>query len=875
MNDDDDDDDDKENNSKKQPMPIIQCSKGSLPPVMCLACLAYMSPYAEMDYKTGIWTCPLCEQENVAPKRELYEGSQIWTALKSNCVEYRQPPMTDEEEKGKRIKIKFGKEEDDYCTYLLVVDENLSQADGQAIAPAMESLLLEQENRRSDEKYPKTRIGLIVFGKSVATYQLSISGLASADVYVPSDVPTGKAEELENDMDKRAYLAEVKPGDSLESLRDALESVFGNEVEENETTDKSSENPSGFTSRMSLLSKRKDARNQKDNGDDEIPAVSPWLERRKKAKIGHQKRCTGEAIQCALDLASVDIPNPSRTTRVILFTNGCPNSGDGSVVAVESAGDKTKKNRRGIRPAHDVVDSVMLKKAVEYYDLSGNIAVSNGIGFEVFCCGVTELALPAYQALVEPSGGYVSPLLTFDTPQFEDNLRFLLENTYLSRSREIPEDMQDDEGGPECILDIRTDSFISPTQLCGSGEVLPDQASQMVENERPAFAKGAELAAEKGFKTNKFPSTEALELSMTRIQVGRVDPLSTFTVMLDIDDSMAEEDQYAFFQLVTRFVSRTGHEEITRVCTFRLPVAKDVSDFVGSVDDEAMSVVLGKAAVYRSLHGREETSDTRDKTAAGDTDSQEKLAYDAQLDIDATVQRISGAFRLLGLEAKMRSISMSAGPGRGNAESSLEGAFPPPLHGTLNRLYHLRRGPLISPGPMRSIDDRAESRGLFLRLPLEDCLQMMEPSVWSTGSIGGITSSWDVMQEFPAETLALWDNVSRFFCSSFFELCVHESADLIFCFSFHFLTCRVLLPQIFMIHFLYGLVQIVRQGDTTALETNSRRISWKDPRIDFRSQNCTRFLRTIQCLEGSQVVWHLHMLTLLKIKSSTFQRCLL
>jgi hypothetical protein len=648
---DDDHEDDKEDTSKKQPMPIIQCSKGSLPPVMCLACLAYMSPYAEMDYKTGIWTCPLCEQENVAPKRDLYEGSQIWTALKSNCVEYRQPPMTDEDDKKKGTKFNYGKE-DDYCTYLLVVDENLSPADGQAIAPAMEALLLEQENRRSDEKYPKTRIGLIVFGKTVATYQLGMSGLASADVYVASDVPTGKAEELDNEMDKRAYLAEVNPGDSLESLKEALESVFGNEVEENEITDKSGETTSGFTSRMSLLSKRKEARNT--NGDDEVPAESPWLERRKKSQTGHQKRCTGEAIQCALDLASVDIPNPSRTTRVILFTNGCPNSGDGSVVAVESAGDKSKKNRRGKRPVHDVVDAVMLQKAVEYYDLSGNLAVSNGIGFDVFCCGITELALPAYQALVEPSGGYVSPLLTFDTPQFQDNLRFLLENTYLSRSREIPEDMQDDDGGPECILDIRTDSFISPTQLCGSGEVLPDQASQMVENERPAFAKGSELAAEKGFKTNKFPSTEALELSMTRIQVGRVDPLSTFTVMLDIDDSMTEEDDYAFFQLVTRYVSRTGHEEITRVCTFRLPVAKDVNDFVASVDDEAMSVVLGKASVYRSLHGREETSATRDKTAAADTDSQEKLAYAAQLDIDATVQRISGAFRLLGLEEKMR-----------------------------------------------------------------------------------------------------------------------------------------------------------------------------------------------------------------------------
>ena len=79
---------------------------------------------------------------------------------------------------------------------------------------------------------------------------------------------------------------------------------------------------------------------------------------------------------------------------------------------------------------------------------------------------------------------------------------------------------------------------------------------------------------------------------------------------------------------------------------------------------------------------------------------------------------------------------------------------------TLNRLYHLRRGPLISPGPMSSMDDRAESRGLFLRFPLEDCLRMIKPKVFSTGSTDGVSSPWDKMLPFPAETLILWDDVS-------------------------------------------------------------------------------------------------------------------
>jgi len=45
---------------------------------------------------------------------------------------------------------------------------------------------------------------------------------------------------------------------------------------------------------------------------------------------------------------------------------------------------------------------------------------------------------------------------------------------------------------------------------------------------------------------------------------------------------------------------------------------------------------------------------------------------------------------------------------------------------------------------------------MFLRLPLEDCLNMMAPVVWSSGSVLGTISQESV----PAETLSLWDNVS-------------------------------------------------------------------------------------------------------------------
>lgn len=99
--------------------------------------------------------------------------------------------------------------------------------------------------------------------------------------------------------------------------------------------------------------------------------------------------------------------------------------------------------------------------------------------------------------------------------------------------------------------------------------------------------------------------------------------------------------------------------------------------------------------------------------------------------------------------------SLALGVG-GGASNSLDFAFPPELAGALRRLFHLRRGPLLSTGPIQSTDDRAEIRSMFLRLPLQDSLCMMAPTVWSSGSVAD-TASRELV---PAETLSLWDNVS-------------------------------------------------------------------------------------------------------------------
>ena len=54
----------------------------------------------------------------------------------------------------------------------------------------------------------------------------------------------------------------------------------------------------------------------------------------------------------------------------------------------------------------------------------------------------------------------------------------------------------------------------------------------------------------------------------------------------------------------------------------------------------------------RSMYGREISEDTEQVLAPG-KEQLEQLAYEAQRDLDATIQRISGAFRLLRLEQSL------------------------------------------------------------------------------------------------------------------------------------------------------------------------------------------------------------------------------
>jgi hypothetical protein len=191
---------------------------------------------------------------------------------------------------------------------------------------------------------------------------------------------------------------------------------------------------------------------------------------------------------------------------------------------------------------------------------------------------------------------------------------------------------------------LLVESFLTSTHLIGSGDLI-ETPSEPLQNELLSFLAGQALS-ESVQDGAESPSLDLLHSTLTRIRVGRYDPLSTFSVMLRLNDSFQNEE-HAFFQFIVRFVDISRQILVTRLTSHRVSIAKSVGEFLESIDEEVVPVLLGKEAVYRSMFGREAHADH--PFYAAYIDELDSLAHDAQQDLDNTIFRISGAYRLLSL----------------------------------------------------------------------------------------------------------------------------------------------------------------------------------------------------------------------------------
>jgi hypothetical protein len=78
---------------------LVSAGEALPPSVMCLTCLAYINLYSIVDESTGVWTCSLCGEQNVAPDSVFHaendDVANLSLALVTPVVEYRQRLVND------------------------------------------------------------------------------------------------------------------------------------------------------------------------------------------------------------------------------------------------------------------------------------------------------------------------------------------------------------------------------------------------------------------------------------------------------------------------------------------------------------------------------------------------------------------------------------------------------------------------------------------------------------------------------------------------------------------------------------------------------------------------------------------------------------
>jgi len=210
--------------------------------------------------------------------------------------------------------IPVEEKEEDVCNYILVVDANLPNSDAQAIVSALQDHLD-----------------------------------ASLDSTLKTTKIQKKLEQRRQELESRHYIVDAE--DAIASLETCLKAAIPKD------------STKSFSSRKEMLKQKKQERLQEENVS-QVANTSLWT-RKPKAL-----RNTGDAIQCAVDLASVG-ETAARTSRILLFTNGCPSVGEGSVVEENSK----------------QVDAKLLVKSVAFFDEMGTVSLEAGISFDVFCSG--------------------------------------------------------------------------------------------------------------------------------------------------------------------------------------------------------------------------------------------------------------------------------------------------------------------------------------------------------------------------------------------------------------------------------------------------------------------------------------------------------
>lgn len=653
---------------------------------ICTTCLAYFNLYCDYNSKTGLWKCPFCKSENAIDISSPSSLEKMCSNIDRQVVEYKQIAAGTRASIPNHLSESINSQALADEVIMVVLDGNIPSVEINSVLKQLSKLLINSSTVTSDSTSKIPEIGLIIFTSIISIYQVGLEGLASADVFDPFYDPleVGNHEPVLNvNIKKRNYLGRLEEIQTCASAHFGLSEKNGDrrivsgliDEEEKIMGIKDSEKPS----RREMLRRRREARvkkethtksrqnantNQKSNsGGSKI-----WDKKdltKKRTTVKSQKRCTLEAISHAINVAS---SARKKMGRIILFTNGCCDFGRGNVVPIAQ-----------VQQLGDTLDSIDVKLASEHFLHVGNEAFRRRIGIDVFCSGNTNIfGVTSLQALVNPSGGYVLNQPDFCCGQFEHNLCHVWKETSMSVATEEHKNAEKLESTQQnningCVVDLRMSPMLSPINIVGPGIITTlikqeEGKGRPLQNELTTFEKCCSAAVKHCIPIYNVPSTQLLASTLTRVQMGRFDPLATLSVMIQVKQRII--DPFVYFQFVVRYVHPIcSNKLVTRVVTQRLPVVPDILNFLECIDENVVPIVLAREAVDRSLTISTKEVDmmrsNRRKTVEQNLDGldiavgcsieckkEELLASLVRKDLDVTVHCISKAFRLRNIQKR-------------------------------------------------------------------------------------------------------------------------------------------------------------------------------------------------------------------------------
>ncbi|CAM9272926.1 unnamed protein product [Phaeothamnion confervicola] len=748
------------------------------PPILCIGCAAYPNAFCDVDRSTGGWRCCFCRhwnpcyaEEFIGTKRSAW--SRAYPEMAGTVVEYVERSLTNVMN-GLSLATGPHRRRDAWSwapAWVFVVDGNMPRASLQLLAGSLRRALQQGLD-------PDSPVALVVYTGAVSLYRVSLPGVAVAETLPGHDVsPSAATAPLLAGGAADFFV----PARAAESVCDIVAALCGTGGPPAATA--AAATVTAIVPTEAAVRSEGFIASSSNGGSSSTGGIRGGRRRREALPLRRRKRCLGAAMEYALRLVAA-AARPA--ARVAVLAGGAPNHGPGAAATLVPA---TAAAAAAAAPSEA---ALLMTEAMDYFHSVGTDAAALAAGVDVFCGGAEVLAVPALQALVRPTGGYVVV-----TPSFDDELGDSLAKC-ARRMR-----MSGEPGRSSCVVDVRVSPAVELTHAIGPA-VLTDTHANVDAAAYAASAAAAAGAASGGGGSRK-GSTSATNGAarpnapppgggLCRMTMGRIDPHAALALYFsdpdpalagDSDDSggdgggdngRASGAGAAYFQFVVRSEAESG-VRVTRVITHRALVTRDPAAHLGlaaasaaaavaaksanaaaeaaplraaaaamepaspppflpppAVDAEVLAVLLAKRAVLRATYGVAEGAEVhRSHVASACSDVEMTLAAASRRYRNWAAATSGGRGSDDG-RRRSGSASNSGGGSTSWAEGMLAVAFPPALAALPELMFHLLRGPLLGP-LLQNPDDALALRHVFLLAGLDEGLRLMAPRLWALDAV--------------------------------------------------------------------------------------------------------------------------------------------